>query len=607
MDISPADAHSLGGGRRWADVSGFVNRIRDARRRWYLGLGLSAALGLVVGLPLGFVETGINDGMLGPLRRAPLAVQVVVPAAGLLAIWLILRLLAGGAPPFISDEYLKAYHDPSHPIELATVPARLITGILTLGMGAAMGAEAVGIYYGCAMSTLFTRRFKNILAGENSRIFLVAGAAAGVSAVFKAPATGAVFALEVPYMQDMAAGAVLPALVGAAVAYLAVALTTGTEPILSIRSNPSFGVPELVGALVVGVACGFGARLFVRMMSSGKRFALAHNVGVRVAAAGGALGLFATISHEVYGHPFTLGAGYDVISWATDPHRGLWLVAGLFVLRLVATGGTQWGGGTGGSFVPLVVQGALLGRLVQGGLEATGLIGAGAAGNLFVLVGMAAFLSAGYRVPLAAVMFVAETTGRPGFIVPGLLACAVAELVMGRRSASPYQQQMRAGHVERRFELPVQRVMRTAERTVDPATTLDDFLHEHLPAAQARSMPVVDSNGTYLGVVRLRDVEAVPRTERATTTVGEVMADVPAADPTWPLRRALEAMNDLGAQRLPVVAEQRRYLGILTLSDIAGFDELVGSHPSVHHSGPATDAAAEQAAAVVLELPTPPE
>ena len=49
--------------------------------------------------------------------------------------------------------------------------------------------------------------------------------------------------------------------------------------------------------------------------------------------------------------------------------------------------------------------------------------------TLYVLLGIAAFLGAGYRVPLAAVMFVAEATGQPGFIVPALFAAVAAELV----------------------------------------------------------------------------------------------------------------------------------------------------------------------------------
>jgi CIC family chloride channel protein len=59
--------------------------------------------------------------------------------------------------------------------------------------------------------------------------------------------------------------------------------------------------------------------------------------------------------------------------------------------------------------------------------------------TLFVVVGVAAFLGAGYRVPLAAVMFVAESTGRPGFVVPALVAAVVAELVMADDSVTAYQ------------------------------------------------------------------------------------------------------------------------------------------------------------------------
>ena len=55
------------------------------------------------------------------------------------------------------------------------------------------------------------------------------------------------------------------------------------------------------------------------------------------------------------------------------------------------------------------------------------------------LLGIAAVLGAGYRVPLAAVIFVAETTGQPGFVVPGILAAVVAELLMGRASVTRYQ------------------------------------------------------------------------------------------------------------------------------------------------------------------------
>jgi chloride channel protein, CIC family len=59
--------------------------------------------------------------------------------------------------------------------------------------------------------------------------------------------------------------------------------------------------------------------------------------------------------------------------------------------------------------------------------------------SLFAVVGIASFLGSAYNVPLAGVTFVAETTGAPGYIIPGLLAAAVAYLVGGRRSLSEHQ------------------------------------------------------------------------------------------------------------------------------------------------------------------------
>ena len=82
--------------------------------------------------------------------------------------------------------------------------------------------------------------------------------------------------------------------------------------------------------------------------------------------------------------------------------------------------------------MPLVVAGALVGSAVGGVVNGVDL-------GLFIVIGVAAFLGAGYRVPLAAVMFVAETTGGPGFVVPGLIAAVVAELMMGRMSVTTYQ------------------------------------------------------------------------------------------------------------------------------------------------------------------------
>ncbi len=63
-----------------------------------------------------------------------------------------------------------------------------------------------------------------------------------------------------------------------------------------------------------------------------------------------------------------------------------------------------------------------------------------ASGRMLVVGGFSStFLSGVYKVPLAGFTFVAETTGAPVYVIPGLLAAAISYLVSGPRSLSSHQ------------------------------------------------------------------------------------------------------------------------------------------------------------------------
>ena len=244
-------------------------------------------------------------------------------------------------------------------------------------------------------------------------MLLVAGAAAGVAAIFKAPATGAIFALEVPYQEDLARRMLLPALVASASGYLAFVAVNGITPLFEAHGAPPLSFADLAGAVGLGIAAGVCAR-GVRVARASRRSGCTPRFGpwTRVVGAGLTIAALFALTWLLTDEPLAIGVGYHTIDWALDPAPGVWLLLVVLVVRCLATAATVAGGGVGGLFIPLVVAGALLGRL------AVGVVGGGNI-TLFVVIGVAAFLGAGYRVPLAAVMFVAETTGRPGFIVPG--------------------------------------------------------------------------------------------------------------------------------------------------------------------------------------------
>src|SRR5437660_1756810 len=79
---------------------------------------------------------------------------------------------------------------------------------------------------------------------------------AAFAAVFRAPLTGIVFALEVPYTQDLARRALLPALVAASTSYVTFVALLGTGRIFEISGGAAFDLRDLLGGFVVGLLCG---------------------------------------------------------------------------------------------------------------------------------------------------------------------------------------------------------------------------------------------------------------------------------------------------------------------------------------------------------------
>src|SRR5690606_14287157 len=161
------------------------------------------------------------------------------------------------------------------------------------------------------------------------------------------------------------------------------------------------------GALLIGVLCGLGARLFsVGINHLRSEQVVAVPWLTRLAVGGAMLALLAWVSVAAHDATLMLRPVYVPFALATHHELGVWLVVLLLLVRVAAVMATYGAGGVGGLFIPLVVTGALTGRVAASALGMDDI-------DLLVVVGMAAFLGAGYRTPLAGVVFVAETTGSP--------------------------------------------------------------------------------------------------------------------------------------------------------------------------------------------------
>lgn len=541
----------------------------DFKRRWQKVVLLSFVTGIATGLVVAGFEEIILEVSLRRLFEQPLWLQAVLPGIGLAVAVTILRYFPpGGLSPMTSDAYIQAYHDRHKRLELAKVPPRLLAGIATLGSGGGLGLEGPSMYAGAGIGASLQHRFTRLFGRDEANVLLVAGAAAGVAAIFKAPATGVIFALEVPFQADLARRALIPALVSSATSYVVFAGISGTEPLFRVAGSPPFDLRDLGGAVILGLLAGLGARGFARILKASKELSGKGHPALRVVIAGLVIALAVVASDALFHQPLGLGPGYESVDWAVGFERGSWLVIALFMIRGVVSTAALAGGGTGGLFIPLVVQGTLLGRLV-GNLVGT------TSTTFFPMLGIAAFLGAGYRTPLAGVVFVAESTGRAGYVVPTLIAAAVSQIFMGRASVSTYQRAARAGHLERRFSLPISAAIQTDVYTIPPTATLDEFLTYHLIGARRKSVPVTDG-GRYLGLMRMEELEAIERERWASTTVGEAMAsDLPVGRPQWTIKQAVEAMETAGADALPIVDDDGNLAGIVATSDLIKLDEIL--------------------------------
>ena len=203
------------------------------------------------------------------VAHLPLWLMACAPGVGLAIAGLWLRYPGRGLSRHSADEYIIAFHRREglgRPRHAAPNGCRRRNARQRLRDGARGSVDLHGrddrLRRAAALAIVSGRRRPNLL--------LVAGAAAGIAAIFKAPATGAIFAIEVPFQEDLARRMLLPALIAAACGYLSSVAINGTTPLFPVHGAPPFSFVDLAGAALLGLLAGFGARLFAWMIQRGE-------------------------------------------------------------------------------------------------------------------------------------------------------------------------------------------------------------------------------------------------------------------------------------------------------------------------------------------------
>ena len=529
----------------------------------------------------------IAPGLFGPWWLV-----LLIPTLGGLVSGLIVFTFAPEAEGHGTDALVRAFHRGGGKIRSRVPLIKGIASVITIGSGGSAGQEGpiaqIGAGFGSALAKLLR------LTPNERRLLMLAGAAGGVGAIFRAPLGGALFATEVLYMTSASeSAALLPCLASSIVAYSTFALFITPKPIFAVPPLNFSGLGELPMYALLALACAAVGWLYIRVFY-GIRDRVFHPLPiprhVKPAIGGLLVGLIALRFPEV------MTGGYGWVQWGAigmppelvghpkgapfdAPRLGMGMLLGLALLKILATGLTISSGGSGGVFGPSVFIGGMLGGAVGQGLAALGWHVEPAA---FALVGMGGFFAGVSKTPVTSILMVCEMSGNYSLLVPLMLVCGL-HMGLSRRwtlyeeqVASPVDSPAHQGDfvvdVLERLKVSDVPVRSEGLEVVAEATPFAALVK--LVANSRESLfPVVDADGHLTGIFTLRDLRlALLGSDWGPLVLAVDLATRPVLTVRLQddLHTALKRMTELNTDEIPVVQsdDPSRLVGLLNRRDL---------------------------------------
>lgn len=441
----------------------------------------------------------------------------------------------------------------------------LSSGIV-IGSGGPFGAEGPIIMTGGSLASLLAQ-YLHLTAGERKSL-LVAGACAGMTAIFGTPVAAVLLAIEL-LLFELRPRSLLPVALACAVAGFLRPFFFESGPLFPLQTAPASTI-ALGSCVVAGLLCGaLGAALTLTLYRTEDAFGRLPLHWMWWPAIGGLL-----VGIGGYFEPRALGVGYDVIGDLLNNHIAVGVAVALLTVKALIWIAALGSGTSGGVLAPLLMLGAGLGVVLAPWLP-------GGSPQMWALVCMAGVLGSVLGAPLTAIVFAFGLTHDTEALLPLLLTTAVAygfSVLTMKRSIMTEKIARRGLHIYREYGVdPLERAHVAELMTRDVvsidadlpvAETIARYFGEH---AAHRAYPVV-SGARVLGMLDRAAIRGV--------AAGEVPAGLRCRDlltaaaqvlvPAQTARVAAGSMAELSVARLPVVEshETMKLVGIVSLRDL---------------------------------------
>jgi CIC family chloride channel protein len=283
----------------------------------------------IIGVTTGLAITAIAELLLGKLWPWVLNYYLghhwaIVPGLVLAfaATGVIMQFLTPNPNEHSTEEVIRSYHEHEGYIDVRPFAPKLLAAITTVGFGGSAALEGPSIYSGAAIgSWLWTKLRRLRLSARDRRIMLICGAAAGMSAVFRAPLTGIVFALEMPYRDDLAHEALVPSLIASVVSYVTLGAFLGSAPLFNFHGATSYQRADLYWSALLGLLIGLVATVFVVTFRRARIFFVNWRIPhwIKLAIGGLLTGLCGVLFLHIYnGSLVPIGPNYEAVGEILD-------------------------------------------------------------------------------------------------------------------------------------------------------------------------------------------------------------------------------------------------------------------------------------------------
>jgi len=514
---------------------------------------------------------------------------IIVPVIGALLIGLMARYGSEKIRGHGIPEALEAILLGRSLINPKVAILKPVSSALSIGTGGPFGAEGPIIMTGGACGSIFAQLFH--LSAAERKTLLVAGAAAGMAAVFATPVAAVLLAVEL-LLFEWKPRSFIPVVVAAVVASILRVPLLGSGPIFPVAVHAALSPSTLGVALAVGLMVGLGSGALTTLVYACEDlFAKLPIHWMWWPALGGLV-----VGLGGYLDPRVLGVGYETI------HRLMrGELPGVALITLVIAKGIVWsvalGSGTsGGVLAPLLMIGGAIGALFGTGIGAPD-------PGLWAMVGMAAMMGGTMRAPFTGMVFVLELThdfnALPALMIGSVAALCVTVLLL-RRSILTEKLARRGQHIACEYSVDVFELARVADvmdrhPPVIPAAmtvaVLSDRIARGDPVLSRRHAAiVVDDTGRLAGMITRGDIVRILQegTEATITVLEAANPDVAYALPEETLQTAIARMLQRDIGRLPVVdsAGTGKVIGYLGRADILAARSRLQQEEGLREKGP---------------------